>query len=161
MSTRPTCVLGVLLVAAAAMGGATSTRDEDPDATRKQAQRVSSYIFFCETVARVGIQVGGMVETHPYDRALVTYSRELSRLHLRLYSKLTPPQGAEMLHKRFKAAIEGAAKAAEAHHKADYATAHKQRAEAAGDFLKALVEIHSLKKKGTIAGYVPAASGSK
>ena len=161
MAIRPTSALGALLIAAVAFGGASSTRDEDPDAVRKKAQRVSSYITFCETIARVGIQVGGMVEHHPYDKALITYARELSRLHGRLYSKLTPPQGAETLHKHFKAAVEGSAKAADAHYKADYAAGHKYRKEAVGDFLKALVEINKLKRKGAIPGYVPAGSGGK
>ena len=161
MTTRSTAFLAALLAAATALASASSTREPDPDAVRKKAQRVSSYIVFCETVARVGIQVGAMVEHHPHDKALVTYARELSRLHLRLYNKLSPPEGAETLHQRAKAAIEGAAVAADAHYKADYATARKQRKEAAGEFLKAIVEINKLKKSGAIPGYVPAGSGKK
>ncbi|MFW6161987.1 MAG: hypothetical protein ACODAJ_04410 [Planctomycetota bacterium] len=161
MAIRPATGLAALLSAAVAFAGASSTREEGPDTLRKRAQAVSSYIVFCETVARVGLQVGGMVERNPYEKPLVVYARELTRLHVRLYSKLTPPPGAETLHQRFKAAVEGAARAAKAHAKADYATAQKHRKQALGDFLKAIAEINRLKKTGTIPGYVPASSGKK
>ena len=159
MATRATVVLAVL--AGLAAGPWARAQDTDPDEARKNAQRVTSYITFCETVGRVGIQVGGMVEHSPYDKALITYARELGRLHVRLYDKLTPPEGAEALHKHFKAAITEFALAADAHYRADYAEGHKHRKEAVGEFLKVIVEINKLKKKGTIPGYQPAGGGKK
>ncbi|MBL7224468.1 MAG: hypothetical protein ISS72_11515 [Candidatus Brocadiae bacterium] len=159
MAIRPTIVLAVLCgLAAGALAG---TQDIEPDEARKKAKRVTSYITFCETVGRVGIQVGGMVEHNPYDKALITYAREIGRLHVRLYSKLTPPEGAETIHKHFKEAITEFAKAAEAHSSADYATGHKHRKQAIADFLKAIAEINKLRRKGTIPGYQPAGGGKK
>ena len=160
MATRPTIVLAVLFGLAA---GATAagTQDIDPDEARKKAKRITSYITFCETVGRVGIQVGGMVEHNPYDKALITYAREIGRLHVRLYSKLTPPEGAENIHKHFKDAITEFAKAAECHYKADYAAGHKHRKQAMAEFLKTVAEIGKARRKGTIPGYQPAGGGRK
>ena len=158
MGTCARWAAGMLAVSLAALG---ATPDETPDETRKKAKRVSSYIAFCETVGRVGIQVGGMAEHHPYDKAVVTYAREISRLHARLFEKLTPPEGAETLHKRFKEAVTEFAKAAEAHYQADYSAAHKHRQKAVRDFIRALAEIGKLRRKGTIPGYAPAGGGRK
>jgi hypothetical protein len=158
MRTRVLCVAATLAASLAALG---ATTDETPDETRKKAKRVSSYIAFCETVGRVGIQVGGMAEHHPYDKAVVTYVREISRLHARLFAKLTPPEGAETLHKRVKDAVTEFAKAAEAHYQADYSTAHKHRQKALHDFVRALAEIGKLRRNGTIPAYAPAGGGKK
>ena len=90
--------------------------------------------------------------------ALAIYAREIGRLHARLFDKLTPPEGAEALHKRFKEAVVGFANSADAHYRTDYAEARKQRKDALGGFLKALGELAKLNRKGSIPGYVPAAS---
>lgn len=159
MANRPTSVLAALLAAATLLAGAATAAEETPDELRKKAKRVSSYITLCETLGRVTIQVGGMLENNPYDKAVSIYARDISRLHLQFFQKLTPPEGAEMLHKRVKEAIEEFARAADAHAKADYAEGHKRRQKAIQEFLKAIAEIGRMRRKGTIPGYVPASNG--
>jgi len=161
MANRPTFILAVLLAAVMVLSGAATAAEETPDELRKKARRVTSYITLCETIGRVAIQVGGMLGNNPYDKAVTIYARDLSRLHLQFFQKLTPPEGAEALHKRVKEAIEEFASAADAHYKADYAEGHKHRKNAIQQFLKAIAEIAKMRRKGTIPGYVPASSGRK
>jgi hypothetical protein len=120
------------------------------DARKKQAKRVTSYVLLAETIARVGIQVGGMLDQHPYDRVLCRYARELGRLHARLFSELTAPPGAESLHRKFTEAIKGFAAAAEAYCAADYPTAAKHRQKCIREFNKSLIELIKMKQRGTI-----------
>ena len=152
-----TLCLGAALVLGPALSGSGGTAAE----ARKRAKRVTSYVVLAETIARVSVQVGGMVERQPYDKALATYARELGRLHAKLYAKLTPPQGAEKLHKEFQEAISEFATASDAHAAGDYRTAHKYRQKAVRQFAKALLEVLKLKKNGTIPGYAPASSPKK
>jgi hypothetical protein len=141
----------VFLTAAMALAaGARLARGGEANEARKKAERVASYVCLAETVARVGLQVGGMLAQHPFDRALSTYARELGRLHESFYAKLAPPEGAEDLHRRFKEAVTSFTKAAEAHCAADYAAARKWRDENTRDFLKALVELAKLQKEGIV-----------
>ena len=158
MATRTASVLVFLSGCVLVLGGTGVARGGSAEGVRTKAKRVTSYVAFCETVGRVGIQVGGMVDRHPYDKALATYAREIGRLHVRLFDKLTPPEGAEALHKRFREAVAGFARSADAHYRTDYAEARKQRKDALAGFLKALGELAKLKRKGVIPGHVPAAS---
>jgi hypothetical protein len=150
-STRP--LLGVTLLLAIA--ATRVAQGSDADEARKKAQRVASYVCLAETVSRVGLQVGGMLALHPFDRALATYARELGRLHESFYAKLTPPEGAETLHKSFKEAVTGFAKSAEAHCATDYATARKWRDECLRDFTKALAEVAKLQQQGIVPTIAP------
>ena len=149
--------LGAALVLGPALPGYGGTAAE----ARKKAKRVTSYVVLAETIARVSGQVGGMVERHPYEKALATYARELGRLHAKLYAKLTPPEGAEKLHSEFQEAINEFATASDAHAAGDYRTAHKYRQKALRQFAKSLLEVLKLKKSGTIPGYAPASSPKK
>ena len=161
MATRTAFGLVILTGGLLVCGGVRVARGGEASEVRKNAKRVTSYIALCETVSRVGIQVGGMLDHHPYDKAMATYAREIGRLHVRFFNKLTPPAGAEGVHKRFTQSVLGFALAADAHYRADYAEARKQRKEAIDAFLRALGELRRLVRKGVIPGYVPAASGRK
>jgi hypothetical protein len=160
MTVRSRSVLAVLLGLALARGAAFAA-EESPEEIRKKAKRVASYIALCETVGRVGIQVGGMLEHHPYEKAMSIYARDIARLHHQLFQKLPPPEGAEKLHKRMQDAIEAFARSADAHYKADYATSNKYRKEAMQEFLKAIAEVGRMRRDGTIPGYAPAGGGRK
>jgi hypothetical protein len=160
MATRQTSILA-LLCGTALLASPLAAAGESPDEIRKKAQRVNAYIALSETVGRVGIQVGGMLEHHPYEKALSIYARDIARLHHELFQKLTPPEGAEKLHKRMQDAVANFARAANAPYKADYAASNQYGKEAAGDFLQAIAEIGRLRRKGVIPGYAPAGGGRK
>jgi hypothetical protein len=139
------CLLaGTLLSAARAGYGG------EDDEARKKAERVASYVCLAETVSRVGLQVGAMLDAHPQDRALTTYAQELARLHENLYAKLTPPEGAEVLHKKFRDALTNFSKAAEGYAAADYTSAAKYRGECIRDFNAALVQVIKMKQRGAL-----------
>jgi len=150
MSTRipfaATCLVAALVVAAPSVGWGGSAADE----RKKQAQKVTSYVTLAETIARVGVQVGGMLEKNPYDRPLARYARELGRLHAKLLTSLTPPEGAEDLHSKFTEAVKNFAKSAEAHCNADYAAAQSHGEKCLRDFNKALVELIKMKQRGVL-----------
>jgi hypothetical protein len=133
----------LVLVCAQARAG------EGEDA-KKRAQRITSYVVVTGAIARVGLQVNGMLGKHPYEQPLARYARELSRLHAKLFAGLTPPPGAEGLHKDFKRAVNGFAKAADAHCDGDYAAANKHRRACLRDFTRALAEVVKLKQQGDI-----------
>jgi len=147
MSTR-WIHLGV--ACAAVVLASTPARAGDADEAKKRAQRISSYVVLTGAIARVGLQVNGMLEKHPYEQPLARYARELSRLHAKLFAGLTPPPGAEGLHKDFKRAVAGFAKAADAHCDGDYAAANKHRRACLRDFTRALAEVVKLKQEGAI-----------
>jgi len=128
-------------------GGAQGATPAD---ARKKAQRASSYVRLAETITRVSLQVAGMLSKHPYDRALCAYARELGWVHARLYAKLSPPQGTEKLHRRFKQAVARFSKAADAHSAADYPTARKNWEKCIAEFTKALGELVKMKRQGVI-----------
>jgi len=136
-----------LVLALAVARGSHAGQQEDP---KKKAQRVTSYVLLAEAITRVGIQVGAMLDQHPYDPALTRYARDLGRLHAKAIEKLTPPEGAEALHESFKAAVLDFSKAAEAYCAADYTTARRHRDACVRDFTKALAEVAKLKREGAI-----------
>lgn len=149
MATRGTSFaagfIGVVLALAAGVcrGGAA----DDP---RKKAERVSSYVNLAETITRIGLQVGVVLEKHPYDKALCQYAKELGALHARAVARLTPPEGAEDLHARFKDAVTEFAQAADGYSSGDYPTARKHRETCVRDFNRALLEVLKLKREGVI-----------
>lgn len=120
---------------------------EDP---KKKAERVSSYVVLADTITRIGLQVGGMLEKHPYDKALCQYAKELGALHAKAVLRLTPPEGAEDLHAAFKEAVLAFAQAADAHASGDYATGRRYREKCVKEFNKAILEVVKLRKEGVI-----------
>jgi len=146
MAGRWTLCVCVALAAGVCRGG---TPDEAKDA-KKKAERVASYVTLVETITRVGIQVGAMLEKHPFDRALGIYTRDLGRLHAKALGNLTPPEGAESLHEKFKDAVLAFARMGEAFCAGDYPTARKQREDCVRDFNRALLEAIRLKKEGVV-----------
>ena len=144
-SFAATCAIATLAL------GATGTRNGDsPDDARTKAKRATSYVLLAEAIARVAIQVGGMTDREPYDKAIATYARSLGRLHAKFLAKLNPPEGAETLHKKVKEAGAEFARMAEAHYKADYATARKHREKCLKQFTQALLEVARMKRQGVI-----------
>lgn len=142
--------LGVACLAAACVVSVSSPcRGADGD-TRKKAERVSAYVTLAETITRVGLQVGGMLERHPYDRPLMVYARDLGRLHAKAMVNLTPPEGAEDVHRHFKEAVACFALAADAHCSGDFPTARTHREKCAREFNRALIEVIKLRKEGAI-----------
>ncbi len=140
---------GILWVAVLlALGGV--CRGGAADDPKKKAERVSSYVTLAETITRVGLQVGAMLEKHPYDRALCQYAKELGALHARAVARLTPPEGAEDLHAKFKDAVTEFAQAADGFASGDYSTARKHREACVRDFNRALLEVIKLRKDGVI-----------
>jgi hypothetical protein len=156
MASRSTVLAMVCLGGALVLAPVLPSHGGTAAEARKKAKRVTSYVVLAETIARVSVQVGGMVERNPYDKALATYARELARLHAKLYAKLTPPPGAEDLHKEVQEAINDFAAASDAHAAGNYRAAHKRRQKAVRQFAKSLLEVLKLKKDGTIPGYAPA-----
>ena len=150
MFPRAICVAACSASVVVAIGLSPPCHGGAADDARKKAQRVSSYVLVAETITRVGLQVGRMLETHPYDKALSRYARELGRLHAKLYAGLTPPPGADDLHRHFREAVAGFAKSAEAHCAADYAAARGHREKCLRDFTRALAEVVKLRREGTI-----------
>ena len=117
---------------------------------QKRTKAVSSYVVLCETISRIGLQVGLMVQRHPFDRALARYARDLGQLHARFVTNLTPPPGAEDLHRKFSRAVVNFARSAKARYEGDYATARKFGDKCLADFREAVDEVLKLKKRGVI-----------
>ncbi|HPD16835.1 MAG TPA: hypothetical protein PLE19_17960 [Planctomycetota bacterium] len=136
-------VMGLLL----SLGGA---RAGDAEDAKKKAERISSYVNLAETISRVGIQVGAMLDKNPYDRALYQYAKELGALHAKAILKLTPPEGAEDLHSKFKEAVTEFALMADALCSGDFPAARKHREACGRDFGRALLEVVKLRKEGAI-----------
>ncbi len=143
MATRGISWGVVLLALCAVCRGAA----EDP---KKKAERVSSYVNLAETITRIGLQVGVMLEKHPYDRALCQYGKELGALHARAVARLTPPEGAEDLHAKFKEAVAEFALAADNYASGDYPAARKHRETCVRRFNESLLEVAKLRKEGII-----------
>jgi len=143
-----------LLAAALALASGVCRGAEPADA-KKKAQRVTSYVNVVETMARVGIQVGWMLERNPYDRALSQYATELGALHVRAMGKLTPPEGAEALHRRFKKAVTEFALTAAAFRSGDYPGARKHGEACRRAFNLSILEVQKLRKKGVIPSIRP------
>lgn len=132
-----------VLAAGLCRGGAA----DDP---KKKAERVSSYVTLAETITRIGLQVGGMLEKHPYDRALCQYAKELGALHAKAILRLTPPEGAEDVHACFKEAVVSFAQATDAQAAGDYAAGRRHREKCIKEFNKTIFEIIQLRKSGVI-----------
>ncbi|NQT52766.1 hypothetical protein HQ576_11970 [bacterium] len=148
MTIRDTSVLAIGVTLLLATGHAFSGSEAD-DALRK-AKRATSYVMLAETVSRVSLQVGGMTDREPFDKALAWYARSLGRLHVQLYDKLTPPEGVESLHAKYKSAVAEFAQMAEAHYKADYPTARKHREKCVKEFIQAVGQLAKLKRDGVM-----------
>jgi len=118
------------------------------EATRKEAAKVTSYVLLCETITRVSLQVADMLRLHPQDRAVAAYAKEMGRLNAKIYAKLTPPKGTEILHKRFGSSVANFAKMAEAYAGGDYEAAAKHRIKCREEFTKSLQELMRMKKRG-------------
>jgi hypothetical protein len=148
--SRRDAIVGAVVASVVLMGGAVPCGAASADAAREEAKAATSYVLLAETISRVSLQVGGMLDRHPFDRALAYYARGLGRLHVRMYEKLTPPEPARILHRRFKEAVAEFAQMAEAHYKADYKTSRKHRERCVKDFLQALGELNRMKKRGLV-----------
>ncbi len=120
------------------------------DDTKKKAERVSSYVNLAETITRIGLQVGVMLEKYPYDKALCQYAKELGALHAKAILKLNPPEGAEDLHAVFKEAVLAFAQAADAQSSGDYAAGRRYREKCVKEFNRTLLEVFKLRKEGVI-----------
>ena len=136
-------VIGCLLAAAVCRGG----EEEDP---KKKAERVTSYVLLAETITRVGMEVGGMLDKHPYERPLCQYAKELGALHAKAILKHTPPKGAAGIHACFKEAVTSFALAADAQSDGDYPAARRHRERCVKQFAKTLLEVIKLRKEGVI-----------
>ncbi|MBM4033273.1 MAG: hypothetical protein FJ291_16030 [Planctomycetes bacterium] len=145
MPMRCTLVIApcLVLVAGLSRGGAA-------DEAKKKAERVSSYVTLAETITRIGLQVGVMLEKHPYDKALCQYAKELGALHARAILKLTPPEGAEGVHEAFKEAVTNFAFCTDAYASGDYPKARTHREKCVKEFNKTIVEIIKLRGSGAI-----------
>lgn len=142
--TRLWLLVGCLALAPGAV------RAGDADEAKKKAERITSYVNLAETISRVGIQVGAMLDKTPYDRALYQYAKELGALHAKAILKLTPPEGAENLHAKFKDAVTEFASMADALCSGDFPGARKHREACVRDFNRALLEVVKLRKEGAI-----------
>jgi len=118
--------------------------------TQKRAKAVSSYVVLCETISRIGIQVGVMLQRHPYDKALARYARDLGQLHARFMTNLKPPPGAEDLHRKFTQAVANFARSARARYEGDYPTARSFGDKCMKNFAESIEEVLKLKKRGVI-----------
>ncbi|MBM4038064.1 MAG: hypothetical protein FJ290_06075 [Planctomycetes bacterium] len=148
MATRVStvgCVCMGLVCALAAV-----CRGEAPDDAKKKAERVSSYVNLAETITRIGLQVGGMLAKHPYDKALCQYAKELGALHAKAITRLTPPEGAEGVHDNFKEAVANFALCAEAHSAGDFPKARMHREKCVKEFNRTLLEVIKLRQSGVI-----------
>lgn len=149
MNARRASVLGVclgvlsVLLAGVCRAGAT----DDP---KKKAERVSSYVNLAETITRIGLQVGVMLEKHPYDKALCQYAKELGALHAKAVARITPPEGAEGVHESFKEAVANFALTADALCSGDYTASRRYREKCVKEFNKTLLEVFKLRKEGVI-----------
>jgi len=133
----------VCTLAAVCRGGAA----DDP---KKKAERVSSYVTLAETITRIGLQVGDMLDKHPYDKALCQYAKELGALHAKAVVRLTPPEGAEGVHDNFKEAVANFALCAEALAAGDYPKARMHREKCVKEFNRTLLEVFKLRQTGVI-----------
>ena len=150
MSPRLASVAAICVSAALALGGTSSRNGDTPDEARRKAKRAASYVLLAESICRVSLQVGGMTDRHPFDRALAAYARGIGGLHAKFLAKLTPPEGAEALHKRVTKAVNDFARMADAHYNADYPTARRHRERCVRDFTLGLVELNRMKRRGII-----------
>jgi len=147
MVTRGASVISSCLALALAAGACLGGGTDDP---KKKAERVSSYVNVAETITRIGLQVGVMLEKHPYDRALCQYAKELGALHAKAILRLTPPEGAEGVHESFKDAVANFALCTEAHSAGDFPTARRHREKCVKEFNKTLIEVIKLRQSGVI-----------
>ena len=125
-------------------------RGEATDDAKKKAERISSYVTLAETITRIGLQVGVMLEKHPYDKALCQYAKELGALHAKAVVRLTPPEGAEGVHESFKEAVASFALCTEAHAAGDFPKARTCRDKCVKEFNKTLFEVAKLRRSGAI-----------
>ncbi len=118
------------------------------ETSRKDAAKVTPYVLLCETITRVSLQVADMLRLHPQDRAVAAYAKEMGRLNAKIYAKLVPPKGAEILHKRFGSSVSSFGKMGEAYAAGDYSGAAKHRIKCREEFAKSLQELIRMKKRG-------------
>ena len=145
MVTRSGCVCMALVCALASV-----CRAEATDDAKKKAERISSYVTLAETITRIGLQVGVMLEKHPYDKALSQYAKELGALHAKAIVRLTPPEGAEGVHDNFKEVVANFALCTEAHATGDFPKARTHRDTCVKEFNRTLFEVAKLRRSGVI-----------